>query len=178
MSSALCGKGHGRAHLTKLRRPGMKATCANRGRPFRALARNQGDLTTASSRQGPRFPLWGKLGVSLLAATSFACQLDGVPSTHIRCRMTTSLRSTATFGFFSHWLGEPHAPGLQCPPFRHAGEENAGGFEQIAAQERVAAFRDPRCAADLAGGMTSASIRNRRRHFWIVQTARNDRWSP
>src|SRR5258708_18195348 len=41
------------------------------------------------------------LVIARYAATSFFDQVNSVPSTHIRCRMTASLRATATLAFRS-----------------------------------------------------------------------------
>ena len=61
--------------------------------------KTKSDLTTATSRQGPQFRLRAEacfLDYAAWAATSFDDQLNSVPSTHMRCRMTASLRATAT----------------------------------------------------------------------------------
>jgi hypothetical protein len=49
------------------------------------------------------------LVIARYAATSFFDQLNSVPPSHIRCRMTASLRATATVAFRIA-LGEPHPP--------------------------------------------------------------------
>src|SRR5262245_61372331 len=64
----------------------------------------RGDLTTATSRQGPPFPPVRELCDLLIAsyaAAFFVDQLNSVPSIHIRCRMTASFRATATLALRS-----------------------------------------------------------------------------
>src|SRR5215468_1391837 len=67
--------------------------------------KKSGDLTTAIVRVGTSFPAVLRepfdLVIARYAATSFFDQLNSVPSTHIRCRMTASLRATATVAFRS-----------------------------------------------------------------------------
>ena len=52
-------------------------------------------------------------------------------------------------------LGELHPPGLHGGPFRHARQQNPGGFKQITAQHGVAALRDSSGPIDLSGRMAS-----------------------
>src|SRR5499427_8634100 len=67
--------------------------------------KKSGDLTTAIVPAGTSFPAVPRepfdLVIARYAATSFFDQLNSVPSTHIRCRMTASLRATATVAFRS-----------------------------------------------------------------------------
>src|SRR5215468_9171781 len=67
--------------------------------------KKSGDLTTAIVPAGTSFPAVLRepfdLVIARYAATSFFDQLNSVPSTHIRCRMTASLRATATVAFRS-----------------------------------------------------------------------------
>src|ERR1700756_2596295 len=67
--------------------------------------KKSGDLTTAIVPAGTSFPavLQEPFGlvIALYAATSFFDQLNSVRSIHIRCRMTASLRATATVAFRS-----------------------------------------------------------------------------
>src|SRR6266576_3450191 len=71
--------------------------------PFRALAKYRGDLTTATVPAGTSFPAVLRelcdLVIACYEATSFFDQLNSVPSIHMRCRMTASLRATATVAF-------------------------------------------------------------------------------
>ena len=71
---------------------------------FRTLAKNRAISPPPPSRQGRRFPLCrGNPVVSLGLATRQSCfdQLNSVPSIHMRCRMTASLRATATLALRS-----------------------------------------------------------------------------
>src|SRR5215475_1354183 len=67
--------------------------------------KKSGDLTTAIVPAGTSFPavLQESFGlvIARYAATSFFDQLNSVPSTHMRCRMTASLRATATLALRS-----------------------------------------------------------------------------
>src|ERR1700730_998886 len=72
--------------------------------PFRALAKNRAISPPPPSRQGRHFPLYRGIPVVSLsydAVASFLDQLNSVSSIHIRCRMTASLRATATFALRS-----------------------------------------------------------------------------
>jgi hypothetical protein len=64
---------------------------------------------TPASRQGRSLPLVGGNSVILYAgcsALSFDDHLNSVPSIHIRCRMTASLRATATLALpIAWWIG-------------------------------------------------------------------------
>src|SRR3954449_647940 len=69
---------------------------------FRALAKNLTNSPLPSSRQGRLFPPFSRISVFyLLAAISFFDQLNSVPSIHMRCKMTASLRATATLALRS-----------------------------------------------------------------------------
>src|SRR5215472_7841439 len=62
------------------------------------------DLTTATVPAGTSFPAVSREPCDLLmryAAAFFVDQLNSVPSTHMRCRMTASLRATATLALRS-----------------------------------------------------------------------------
>src|SRR5580700_2887005 len=50
-------------------------------------------------------------------------------------------------------FGELGSPSLQPRPFRHAGQQHAGRFEQIHAQHGVTALRDSAGPIHLPGGM-------------------------
>src|SRR5215475_15931904 len=67
--------------------------------------KKSGDLTTAIVPAGTSFPAVLRepfdLVIARYAATSFFDQLNSVPSTHMRCRTTASLRATATVAFRS-----------------------------------------------------------------------------
>jgi hypothetical protein len=68
--------------------------------PFRALAKHRTISPPPPSRQGRLFPLYcGNRVISFCgyAAAFFVDQLNSVPSIHMRCRMTASLRATATW---------------------------------------------------------------------------------
>src|SRR5262249_22619893 len=71
--------------------------------PFRALAKNRAISPPPPSRQGRHFPLCrgNPVVVPRYAAASFLDQLNSVPWIHIRCRMTASLRATATLALRS-----------------------------------------------------------------------------
>ena len=73
--------------------------------PFRALAKYQAISPPPPSRQGRLFPPYcGNPVISFYAryaAALFVDQLNSVPSTHMRCRTTASLRATATVAFRS-----------------------------------------------------------------------------
>src|SRR6516165_519370 len=65
--------------------------------------KKSGDLTTAIVPAGTSFPAvlqepFG-LDIARYAATSFFDQLNSVRYIHMRCRMTASLRATATVAF-------------------------------------------------------------------------------
>ena len=64
---------------------------------LRTLAKNRTNSPSPSSRQGRLFSPFGRISVfSCEAAISFFDQLNSIPSIHMRCRMTASLRATAT----------------------------------------------------------------------------------
>src|SRR5262252_2692866 len=67
--------------------------------------KKSGDLTTALVPAGTSFPAVLRepfdFVIARYAATSFFDQLNSVRSIHMRCRMTASLRATATLAFRS-----------------------------------------------------------------------------
>jgi len=73
--------------------------------PFRALAKHPAISPPPPSRAGTSFPpCCGNPVISFYAryaAALFVDQLNSVPSTHMRCRTTASLRATATVAFRS-----------------------------------------------------------------------------
>src|SRR4029450_11230044 len=73
--------------------------------PFRALAKHRAISPPPPSRQGRLFPHVSRKPCDLLyaryAAPFFVDQLNSVPSSHMRCRMTASLRATATLALRS-----------------------------------------------------------------------------
>jgi hypothetical protein len=72
--------------------------------PLRALAKNRAISPPPPSRQGRHFPLCCGNPVvryARYAIASFLDQLNSVLSIHIRCRMTASLRATATLALRS-----------------------------------------------------------------------------
>src|SRR5215813_6268849 len=66
--------------------------------PFRVHAKHRAILPPPSSRQGRLFPLCRGNPVTSYA-DFLVDQLNSVPSIHMRCRMTASLRATATLAF-------------------------------------------------------------------------------
>src|SRR5215813_15337267 len=77
--------------------------CRKRGRPLWAHAKHRTTSPPPSSRQGHYFPPEAgtlALSVARYAAASFD-QENSVPSTHMRCKITASLRATATLAFLS-----------------------------------------------------------------------------
>src|SRR6185295_16926465 len=98
-------------------------------------ARKQSDdLTSATVPAGTSLPAaWRNLRSRYAhqAATSLLLfdQLNSVPSTHMRCRMTASLRATATLALRSPLRLVSLVP--QARPFRYAGQQYAGRLEQI-----------------------------------------------
>src|SRR6201989_1908570 len=92
------------------------------------------DLTSATVPAGTSLPAaWRNLRSRYAhqAATSLLFdQLNSVPSTHMRCRMTASLRATATLALRSPLrLTSFTPPGLHGGPFRDAGQQNPGCFK-------------------------------------------------
>jgi hypothetical protein len=85
--------------------------------PFRALAKHPAISPPPPSRAGTSFPpCCGNPVISFYAryaAALFVDQLNSVPSTHMRCRTTASLRATATVAFRSPLRGKPHPRRLQ-----------------------------------------------------------------
>src|ERR1043166_5521711 len=73
--------------------------------PFRALTKHRAISPPPPSRQGRLFPHVSREPCDLLyaryAAAFFVDQLNSVPSSHMRCRMTASLRATATLALRS-----------------------------------------------------------------------------
>src|SRR5215510_7335545 len=76
--------------------------------------KKSGDVTTAIVPAGTCFPAVLRepfdLVIARYAATSFDDQVNSVPSTHIRCRMTASFRATATLA-----LRNPHRFASRMP---------------------------------------------------------------
>jgi hypothetical protein len=71
---------------------------------FSSARQASSDLTAATVPAGTSFPAVSREPSDLLmryAAAFFIDQLNSVPSTHTRCRMTASLRATATVAFRS-----------------------------------------------------------------------------
>ncbi len=57
---------------------------------------------------------------------------------------------------------QPVTPGFEPTPLRHAGEQHAGGLEEVAPEHSIAAFGDPTAPVDLARGMTLRLFRTAR----------------
>jgi hypothetical protein len=69
----------------------------------------------------------------------------------MRCRMTASLRATATLAFLKPMrLASLSPPGLEPAPVMHAGHEHAGGLEEVGPDQAITAFGDPAGPIDFA----------------------------
>src|ERR1041385_6213190 len=76
--------------------------CVKRALPL-GHRRARDDLAIATSRQGRLFLSFDRileLGSAWLHGVAFLDQQNSVPSIHIRCKMTASLRATATRALF------------------------------------------------------------------------------
>ncbi len=70
-------------------------------------------------------------------------QRNSLPSTHMRCRITASLRATATRArAMPRSFGDVHAPGAQRRPFGAADQQRVGGFVECGTGQFVAASAD------------------------------------
>ena len=118
------------------------------------------DLTTATVPAGTTFPAVSRDPCDLLMRAtrqpSSSTTLNSVPSIHMRCKMTASLRATATLALRSPLRLASLAPqAFSRRPFRHAGQQHAGCFKQIHAQHGVTALRDSAGPIDLPRGVAS-----------------------
>jgi len=86
---------------------------ASRLSGLRMLAKKSGDLTTASSRQGPSFrPSAGPV-ISLIVRGTFFCdQLIGSVRCHLQMKNDASLRRNGDLAFRSAFGGEPQSQDL------------------------------------------------------------------
>src|SRR5690242_16075174 len=117
------------------------------------------DLTSATVPAGTSLPAaWRNLRSRYAhqAATSLLLfdQLNSVPSTHMRCRMTELARDGNLGLAQPVAFGEPRAPSLQRRPFRHAGQKYAGRLEQIHAEHGVSTLGYSTGAIELSRCMT------------------------
>ena len=98
---------------------------------FQTRAKKSVELTIAIVPAGTSFPaVWQEVRIPLWPGSNLLLrpvELGPVYSSYIRCRMTASLRSTATLALRSPLrLTKPPPPGLHGGPFRDAGPDSCG----------------------------------------------------
>src|ERR1700688_3268615 len=118
--------------------------CCKRGRSVRTLAKNRTISPPPPSRQGRLFPPCRGNPMISLSALSRSLLLRPVELRPVDPHTVENDRKLARDGNLSLAkpiaLGEPRAPSFQRRPFRHAGHQHAGRFEQIHAEHAVTAL--------------------------------------
>jgi len=127
--------------------------------PFRTLAKHRTISPPPPSRQGRLFPpCRGNPVISLCALRGSLLRrpVELGPIDPHAVQNDRELARDGDLGLAAPVsLGELGSPSLQRRPFRHAGQQHAGRFEQIHAQHGVTALRDSAGPIHLPGGMAS-----------------------
>jgi len=109
----------------------LAVQCCNRGRPFRRAQKNRSNSPSPSSRQGRRFPPFGRISVFFLLSSNLLLRpVELGPVDPHAMQNDRELTSNRYLG-----LAEPVAlcelrpPSLHGGPFRDAGQQNPGCFK-------------------------------------------------
>src|SRR5882757_6212082 len=101
---------------------------------FRTLAKNRSNSPSPSSRLRRRFPPSGRISVMPSLGSNLLRPVElGSIDPHAM-QNDRELTCDRYFGLAEPVaLGEPNPPSLHGGPFRHARQQNPGGFKQITA---------------------------------------------